>query len=290
MDRVRNLVNRRWLTRSGIALFASAMGVVRATSAEQLDFGTASVTALQSQFADVLSTFQTNEAFVDAMRAAKAAIVGRPPKSSTPISAKATDLIVSAEVSSQQVYTRKYQQPTWPEGSSGVTIGIGYDLGYVTVADFKEDWQGYISDPMIAALTPACGLTGTAAQQMTQQLQSAVTVPWSAAYPEYMEQVQPRYIGGVEQNLPNTGLLNQDCLGALVSLGYNRGYTAFNAAGDRYAEMRAIKTDMQNKTFGDIPTQIRSMERLWVNIPADAGLVVRREAEAALFAAGLKST
>jgi GH24 family phage-related lysozyme (muramidase) len=288
MQQSRFLVDRRWLTKSSLALFAPNFGAILEARAAELDFSTASVAALRAQFDQTLLNFQTNEAFVDAMRAAKEAMVGRPPKSSTPISAKATDFIIAAEVSSQQVYTAKYQQPTWPGGASGVTVGIGYDFGDVTPDNLKEDWQGYIPDGTIAALAPACGLSGTAAQQMTQKLKNAVTIPWSAAYTEYMEQVQPRYVGGVEQNLPNTGLLNQDCLGALVSLAYNRGYTAFNNSGDRYTEMRAIKADMQSKSFSDIPAQIRSMERLWINIPGDAGLVARREAEAALFAAGLK--
>ena len=120
------------------------------------------------------------------MRAEKAAMVGRPPKSKTPISPTATNLIVAAEVTGEQAYTAHYH----------VTIGIGYDLGDITPTYFKEDWQGY----------------------------------------------------------------------------------------------RAIKTDMQSKNFSDIPAQFRSMERLWKNIPDDAGLVLRREAEAALFAAGPKES
>jgi len=182
-------VDRRWLTRSGIALFASAAGLVPRARAARLDFSTASAAALQAQFDQILTTFQNNAAFVDAMRANKAALTGRPPKSKTPISAKATGFIISAEVSSQQAYTAKYQQPTWPGNQSGVTIGIGYDLGDITPAYLKEDWQVYISDATIIALTPGCGLKGTAAQQMTAKLKSLVTIPWSAAYPEYMEQV-----------------------------------------------------------------------------------------------------
>ena len=43
--------------------------------------------------------------------------------SATPISSTAFDLIVEFEVSSEQVYTRKYRGPIWPGGASGVTIG-----------------------------------------------------------------------------------------------------------------------------------------------------------------------
>jgi GH24 family phage-related lysozyme (muramidase) len=39
-----------------------------------------------------------------------------------------------------------------------------------------------------------------------------------------------------------------------------------------------------------IPAEIRSMARLWANEPGMAGLVIRRNLEAALFEKGLKST
>ena len=45
------------------------------------------------------------------------------------ISQAAIDLIVREEVSGKEVYERNYRRPEWPGGSSGVTIGIGYDVG-----------------------------------------------------------------------------------------------------------------------------------------------------------------
>jgi hypothetical protein len=32
------------------------------------------------------------------------------------------------------------QPSKWPGGGSGITIGIGYDLGFVTVDQFESDW------------------------------------------------------------------------------------------------------------------------------------------------------
>ena len=50
--------------------------------------------------------------------------------SATPISGQAFDLIVEFEVTGEQAYTQRYRRPVWPKGQSGVTIGIGYDVGY----------------------------------------------------------------------------------------------------------------------------------------------------------------
>lgn len=61
------------------------------------------------------------------------------------VSRASINKIIEFEVTSREVYTRKYERPIWPEGFSGITIGIGYDLGYVTVKQFMEDWGGVLS-------------------------------------------------------------------------------------------------------------------------------------------------
>src|SRR5262249_44705866 len=109
---------------------------------------------------------------------------------------------------------------------------------------------------------------------------------WDEAISVHRNKVIPKWISVVEASLSNTNLLSADRLGALVSLTYNRG-ASFSSSGDRYREMRAIKADMQAKAFSEVPTQIRSMERLW---PTVAGLRIRREREAQLFEAGLTTT
>jgi GH24 family phage-related lysozyme (muramidase) len=207
--------------------------------------------------------------------------VGAPSK--TPISPAAFDLIVEMEVTSEQLYTQKYRKPTWPKGQSGVTIGIGYDVGYATKPLLWDDWRGAIPDPMITALERAIGVTGAPANAVAQQLGSKVDVPWSAATPVHRDKVIPRWVGVVERALANTDKIGPDCLGALVSLTYNRG-ASFGKAGDRYREMRNISAHMSGKKYGLISAELRSMKRLWPDL---LGLQKRREREARLFEKGL---
>ena len=54
--------------------------------------------------------------------------------------------IVKFEISSEAYYNRFLKHPTWRGGESGVTIGVGYDLGFVTVAQMRRDWGGKIAD------------------------------------------------------------------------------------------------------------------------------------------------
>jgi GH24 family phage-related lysozyme (muramidase) len=205
------------------------------------------------------------------------------PPSGHQISDTAFNLIVEFEVSSQQVYITKYQKPTWPGGASGVTIGIGYDVGYTTSAELHADFDTLIPAGMVTALEKAIGVTGAAAAPLAQNLAASVVVPWDAAIGVHRSKVIPRWAGQTERSLPNTGGLDGDAFGALVSLTYNRG-ASFSVAGDRFAEMRAIKADMTAENLDDIPAQFRLMKRLWPTVP---GLQKRREREAQLFEAGI---
>ena len=203
----------------------------------------------------------------------------------TPISQDAIDLIVAEEVSSQATYTARYQHPEWPGGASGVTIGIGYDVGYATPMGFRADWTTIIPQDMVEALSEVVGLTGEHARVALASVRHRVTVPWDAAMHVFMEHDVPKWVATVEQHLAHCGELAPDCLGALVSLAYNRG-PSFERAGDRYAEMRTIKALMASRHFDLIPAQLRSMKRLWASASM-RGLVLRREHEARLFEKGL---
>jgi hypothetical protein len=211
----------------------------------------------------------------------------RPLPSQTPISDRARELIIVCEVTSADAYDRLYQHPTWPKGSSGVTIGVGYDVGYAIPAWLQDDWREYISSNSIETLITVCGVTGERANRQIASLKD-VMIGWAAAKSQFLQVVLPRTVGETEAALPNTDLLPPDALGALVSLDYNRG-PSFGAAhnSDRYREMRAIKAHMSTKEFGKIPSDIRSMKRLWKGDRDMAGLIERRELEALLFELGL---
>lgn len=205
------------------------------------------------------------------------------------ISDDARDLIVAEEVSSKAIYEKRYQRPEWPGGSSGVTIGIGYDVGagVGSAAQFRADWGTRIPADMIEALVPCIGVTGERASAMLSAVRSKVSVPWDAAIAVFDDVDVPRWYNRCKSYLPNFDSLPPDCKGALVSLAYNRG-ASFTRDGDRYREMRAIRTHMAAKNLHLIPGEFRSMKRLWASTSLK-GLVYRREHEALLFEKGLKA-
>jgi hypothetical protein len=212
----------------------------------------------------------------------------RLPPSTTQISQRASDLIIQLEVSSQALYTKLFQRPTWPFGQSGVTIGIGYDMGYVNKDFLKEDWAGFIPDDAIARFSSVCGFKGDDANNVLGSVRD-IMVNWDSALSQFQKRTQPLYIAETEGALDNTSMLSPDSLGAIVSLVYNRG-ASFRGSGDRYVEMRNIRSHMTAKEFDKIPGEFRSMKRLWAGQPNLAGLVNRRELEALLFQRGLAAS
>jgi lysozyme len=197
----------------------------------------------------------------------------------------AVDLIVMEEVTSKNLYNLKYQHPEWPGGMSGVTIGIGYDVGFSTPTIIQADWGDKLPVAMVAALEAVAGIHGTPASSHAHELRNVVTVPWAAAMAVFLGRDMPKWEATVLTHLPNSIQLAPDSFGALVSLAYNRG-PSFSAVGDRYREMRAIRDHLANQQFEEIPDDFRSMRRLWPNV---VGLRNRRDHEAALFEKGLKT-
>jgi hypothetical protein len=195
----------------------------------------------------------------------------------------AINLIVMEEVSSKAAYEARYQHPEWPGGASGVTIGIGYDLGYSTSGTILADWGDKLPGPMVKCLQDVAGIHGSPAKSYAHALVGVVTVPWDAAMAVFIGRDMPKWEGIVSRALPNTERLAPDSFGALNSLAYNRG-ASFSNAGDRYREMRAIHAHMASGQFAEIPGEFRSMKRLWPNVK---GLRDRRDHEAALFEKGL---
>jgi hypothetical protein len=180
--------------------------------------------------------------------------------------------IVQFEISSDAYYNRRLTKPTWPGGASGVTIGIGYDLGHNSTTVIRNDWQNKLSDPALEALLEAAGKTGREAKHFISKF-SGIEVPLDAAKQVFYISTLPRYAKNTLQVYPDVVNLPADAQTMLLSLVFNRG-TAMD--GDRRREMKAIKPLVE---LGDLQG---AMKRLW-NIRDLPGLHKRRDKEAELI-------
>lgn len=193
---------------------------------------------------------------------------------------EALDLMILFEVTSQAVYEKKYARPIWPGGDSGVTIGIGFDLGYETGEGLDRDWPMLPKD-IRSRLKTVTGLTGAKAQAALPTLRD-IAIPWAAAGESFRTATLPRYVDQTVGAFPGCETLPPLCFGALVSLVYNRGASV---KGDRRVEMAAIRDLIRAGKLAEVPDQFRKMKRLW---PTVEGLRDRREKEACLWEGGLR--
>jgi len=193
------------------------------------------------------------------------------------VSKRSLDKIIEYEVSSEEIYNKKYQKPIYPGGDSGVTIGIGYDVGFNTKTQIDADWRGKISDVDLDLLKTAAGAKGENAKNLIAGLKS-VTVPFAAAREVFYVSTLPRYANDTRGIYPGIEKLPADAQGALLSLIYNRGASL---TGDRRKEMKAIVALVAARDLNGIAAQITAMKRLWdkTKLP---GLHARRDDEAKL--------
>ena len=197
----------------------------------------------------------------------------------------AVDLIVANEVTSREVYEKKYQRPEWPGGASGITVGIGYDLGYVTTAEILDDWKSYLTPDVIRAMQRYAGMTGGTAHTALSEARRDISVPWDAAMQVFMKVSLPKFEASTLRAVPGSDKLPAGCFGVLASLTYNRG-ASYTKAGDRYTEMRNIRAHVASGDWAAVESDIRAMKRLWKNPPVE-GLLRRRDEEADLWKASL---
>jgi len=198
-----------------------------------------------------------------------------------PLSDRALQLIIDYEVGGGSVYYNKQlKHPCWPGGASGVTIGIGYDLGYNTTGQFTRDWKELLPPTDFNRLTTVLGYKSESARKQVASVKN-IDIPWENALIVFNKNTLPRFIAETIKAFPGADKLHPDAFGALVSVVFNRGAST---TGPSRVEMFNIQTTIKSGSkniYPYIAQQILSMKRLWVGKGLD-GLLKRRDEEAAL--------
>lgn len=199
----------------------------------------------------------------------------------SPLSERALKLIIDYEVGGGLAYYNKQlKQPCWPGGASGVTIGIGYDLGYNTTGQFTRDWKPLLPVTDFNRLAVVIGYKSESARKQVASVKN-ISISWENALTVFNNSTLPRFIAETIKAFPGAEKLHPDAFGALVSIVFNRGAST---TGPSRVEMLNIKTAIKSgsvNVYEYISEQIISMKRLWVGKGLD-GLLSRRDDEAAL--------
>jgi GH24 family phage-related lysozyme (muramidase) len=211
------------------------------------------------------------------------------------LSAAARELIVRHESGGRAFYEQVIKaRPHWPAFSSGLTIGFGWDLGFHTRAELEQVWGPRLGAPAVGRLAAALGLRAVEPERARKVRElkefvrrlADIVIPWEMAEAAFLETTAPAELARTLRALPAAADLPEDCLGALVSLVFNRGAGGFTDPRERFTEMRAIRAHLLEGRPERIPAELRAMARLWPDSP---GLQKRRAEEAELFERGLRA-
>jgi hypothetical protein len=193
------------------------------------------------------------------------------------LSEKGIKAIINWETGGQSYYDK---HPEWPGEQSGITIGVGWDLGHTPATETTRAWKPHLDAATLALLVSVSGHKGEDAKIRLPHVRHLV-VPWEAALAVFKEVTIPSWYLKTLRIYPHLQDLPGDCAAALVSLVFNRGSSL---SGERRKEMAEIQLLLGGKKYSEIPKQLRAMTRLW---PNSKGLRRRREEEAELFEGGL---
>ncbi len=200
------------------------------------------------------------------------------------LSRRSVDAIVGWETGGRAYYESRLARPSWPGGQSGVTVGVGFDLGYASNAEICEAWMRPLGGDACRYLLSCQGVRGAAARAHARR-GAWLKIPWGVAVGVFEQHTLPGEARKTARVFRTAELLPPDAQGALVSLVYNRG-TSLD--GPRRAEMREIASILNWTGPGQpenilprIADLLLAMRRLWVGQGLN-GVATRREGEAAL--------
>lgn len=207
------------------------------------------------------------------------------------LSQKSLDTIIYYEVGGRDYFNKYYTKPivpAWKTTQSGVTVAFGFDVGYNTKDQIRKALNGIASESEIVALQSVAGLKGrNAYYNGLPKVKNSVYFTYEESEKIFKRDSLPRFT----KQTADAFALSKDRLhphsnGALTSLVFNRGPSL--SKSDSRKEMRWIKYNISNGNEHKVPSDIKSMKRLW-SYSSLKGLHLRRDAEAKLFQEGIDS-
>lgn len=188
---------------------------------------------------------------------------------------RSADFLITAE----DLPTHAY----WPKGDSGITIGVGWDLGQHSESEFLSAWAA-LDLATLRQLKEAIHKRGHAAEVLVPQLK-ALTVPRSVSLSVFRRSLDASYYPMTLQLFPGVEALPTEVQVALLSLVFNRGVLLGRdpdwskaKALDRRWEIRRLQDDVKQRDVFAIYIRLGTMKRLWEK-SGQRGLLYRRRDE-----------
>ena len=211
--------------------------------------------------------------------------VVKPFETSNELHHKGIAFIAKYEISSKSYYNKCLKSPTYPGGASGVTIGIGYDLGHTPENQFRRDWRGKLPTGMFRKLSSVLTIKGRSAKGRINSL-SNIEIPYDVALDVFENSTVQVWYAKALRVFPALGNLHPDAQTALVSLCFNRGASLTGTNREGMADIATVLSDVQKELtvedYKKLAQIIVDMKPIWEGRGLD-GLLARRDAEAELI-------
>jgi GH24 family phage-related lysozyme (muramidase) len=204
------------------------------------------------------------------------------PDPSPELTSPGVTFIGREEVAGPAEYRRMYSRPIWPSKTSGITIGIGYDLNWVSKGQLAADWGDTLSPGTLDLLAALVGVKGT---QKRLDSVTDITIPLTDAVRVFLKRMLPVHIKKTRTAYPTLDDLPAPRRTALISLVFNRGN---DLSGDRRREMKTIRELIAAGDPEPVADQLDAMTRLW-DPATEGGLIKRRQREAILWRSGFEA-
>lgn len=184
------------------------------------------------------------------------------------------DLVIEFEVGGKSGYAPRPEAPD--ARFSGITWGIGYDAHQNKREVILDDWKalGRVS----VRLADTQPYYGKSAQAHLKDVRD-ILVAWTFAVDVFDKIDVAREFDNAKRAIPSFEELRPNCQAAIISLGFNRGWSM---TGSNRTEMREIRALAPNKDYAGIAKQFRVMIRVWRGTEIERGMTRRRLAEAKL--------
>jgi hypothetical protein len=195
------------------------------------------------------------------------------------VTRKAAEFLIKAEAIPAHPY--------WPGGTSGVTLGVGWDAGYHSRTELRETWA-LLGVDAFTLLDSAAGKKGREAEALIPQLR-AIDVPRSLSIQVLNRTLNDDYYPLVVKLFPGLERLPADAQVVFISVVFNRGPSLGHDPDwsvakevDRRFEMRRMQADVRSADMFAIYAHLGTMKRLW-ETAGPRGLPRRRRDEQALI-------
>ena len=187
--------------------------------------------------------------------------------------------VMEFECGGKSYYEKMYSSPSWPQGASGVTVGVGYDLGYNTKAQIMKDWSPVIGQRLAEILATCAGIKGSAAQSHKNRIKASVKISFEDAWLVFVRSSVPRFAKMTVSSFPNYKKMHNVTQAMMLSVVFNRGSSLSGNRRRHMVQMRDATTDQ------GVINAIDAMKAIWPNSGGNhPGLRNRRNKEVTLIA------